>query len=190
MSHSIFRGKKPAALAASYNPISSCSLEWQRLLRNTKKWEQERNVLLGHCAAGSRTAIILFSSLPEAANKKVHLLDCSLLMRKTFSPAHVPFTVLISHVHLFACHVHLCQHPPRSEASARASCRLSRNLPSPSPAGQIPQERRQPGLSSPPPNPADGPSMETVQRKNLPVHEGTMGQKWCWKLPDSKQTTQ
>lgn len=37
---------------------------------DTKQWEQEGNDLLGHCATGSRTAIILFSSLPKAVNKE------------------------------------------------------------------------------------------------------------------------
>lgn len=80
--------------------------------------------------------------------KNLHLLGCSLLMRKTFTQLTCLMTVSISRIHLFTCHIHPCQHPPRSAASARANCCISGNLPSPSPAGQIPQERRQPQLTS------------------------------------------
>lgn len=108
-------------------------------------------------------------------------------MRKTFTQLTCLITALISCIHLFTCHIHLCQHPPHSVASARANYCISGNLSSPSPMGQILQEGKWPGLSSPPSDPAGGPSMAEVRSRTSPVHKATTGQRRWWKLPDSKQ---
>lgn len=132
MSHTICRRKTASALAAIYNSISFCSLEWHRLPRKHK--EMGTGGKCPHrtlCFRQQNSHNPVFLTFQGSEQKNLHLLECSLPMCKSCSQLPWLIKGLTSCICFFLCHIHLCQHPSCSEASARANHCISGNLPSP-----------------------------------------------------------